>query len=93
MRKRLFEIIEAAHEGDKASNLYDAVMMAVIVISIVPLAFKSTNVYFTVIDQVAAYIFIVDYEYDYQGGIRGANFRIGSYGITYDIAGQTRWSS
>ena len=32
-------------------------------------------------------IFIVDYEYDYQGGIRGANFRIGSYGITYDIAG------
>ncbi len=32
-------------------------------------------------------IFIVEYEYDYQDNIRGANFRIGSYGITYDIAG------
>ena len=61
MRKRLFEIIEAAHESDKASNLYDAVMMAVIIISIVPLAFKSTNVYFTIVDKIAAYIFIVDY--------------------------------
>lgn len=61
MRRRLFEVIEAAKDGDKASNIYDATMIAIIIISIVPLAFKSTNAVFYLIDKAVAYIFIVDY--------------------------------
>ena len=61
MRKRLFEIIEAAKDGDKISNCYDAFMMVVIIASIVPLGFKSSYPVFNVIDIVSAAIFILDY--------------------------------
>ena len=61
MRKRIFEIIETAKENDRASNVYDIFMMAVIIASLVPLAFKDEPVLFTVIDKIAAGIFILDY--------------------------------
>ena len=51
-RDRLFEIIEIADEGDKISNIYDVFMMITIVASIVPMAFKTSNVVFDVIDRV-----------------------------------------
>lgn len=41
MRKRVFDIIEVAQKGDTLSNVYDMVMMVVIIASIVPLAFKA----------------------------------------------------
>lgn len=43
MRKRLFEIIEVAKDDDKASQLYDVLMLVSIIASIVPLAFKNSN--------------------------------------------------
>lgn len=61
MRKRLFEVIETAKEDDRLSNVYDVFMMVVIVLSIVPLAFKQEPRFFTVMDKVAAGVFIVDY--------------------------------
>ena len=61
MRKRIFEVIETAKEEDRLSNVYDIFMMTVIVASLIPLAFKSTPLAFTVIDRIAAGIFIVDY--------------------------------
>ena len=61
MRKRLFSIIEPAGEGDKLSNIYDFIMMATIVISIVPLAFKETNTVFQWIDRITVCIFVLDY--------------------------------
>ena len=61
MRKRLFQIIEVAGEGDRASTVYDSLMMAVIVASLVPLAFKETNPIFNMIDMVTACVFILDY--------------------------------
>ena len=61
MRKRLFEIIETAKEDDKLSNVYDIFMMTVIVASLVPLAFKEDITFFSIVDKVAAGIFIVDY--------------------------------
>lgn len=61
MRKRLFEIIEAAKNGDKASGIYDFFMMFVIIASIVPLAFKDTNTFFEIINKISAAIFILDY--------------------------------
>ena len=50
MRKRLYTIIEPAGDGDKLSRLYDFLMMAAIVISIFPLAFKETNIVFQCIE-------------------------------------------
>ncbi|MBR4799147.1 MAG: ion transporter [Clostridia bacterium] len=61
MRKRLFEIIETAKEDDRLSNIYDIFMMIVIVASLVPLAFKEDISFFSIVDKVAAGIFIIDY--------------------------------
>ena len=52
MRKRIFEIIEVANEGDRASTVYDSCMMVIIVASLVPLAFKETNTVFNAIDMI-----------------------------------------
>ena len=60
-RRRLFEVIETAREDDRLSNVYDVFMMIVIVLSLVPLAFKEEPRFFIVMDKVAAGVFIVDY--------------------------------
>ena len=61
MRKKLYEIIEPAEEGNKLSNIYDAFMMLTIIVSIVPLAFKETTALFTWMDRATVSIFILDY--------------------------------
>lgn len=60
-RKRIYEIIEKAEGRDILSAIYDYFMMAVIVVSLVPLAFKAETMAFTVIDKVTVSIFIIDY--------------------------------
>lgn len=60
-RERLFEIIEAADENDRASNLYDILMMITIVVSMIPLAFKKERPLFVTVERVATVIFSVDY--------------------------------
>lgn len=61
MRKRLFEIIELSHENDKLSRAYDVVMMGVIIISLIPLAFKDNCKLFSLIETVSTVVFIADY--------------------------------
>lgn len=61
IRKRIFEIIEAADGEDKASAAYDLFMIVVIVASLIPLAFKSEPPAFVILDGVCAAIFVVDY--------------------------------
>ena len=61
MRKKLYSIIEPASEGDKLSNIYDFFMMATIIISVIPLAFRETNAVFQWIDYITVGIFILDY--------------------------------
>jgi len=61
MRKKLFSIIEPIGDGNKLSNIYDFIMMAIIVISVIPLAFKETNIVFQWVDYVTVGIFILDY--------------------------------
>lgn len=60
-RKRLYEIIDLGHEGDIASKLYDAVIIAAILISLIPLAFHETNEVFTFIDDFTIALFTIDY--------------------------------
>lgn len=78
MRKRLFEIIELSDGNDKLSRVYDLVMMCVIVISLIPLAFKETNSLFLAADYITASIFVIDYllrfiTADYKLGAAGNN--------------------
>ncbi|MBO6061465.1 MAG: ion transporter, partial [Clostridia bacterium] len=61
VRRRIFEVIETAKEDDRISNVYDVFMMVVIVLSILPLAFKQEPRFFIVMDKIAAGIFIIDY--------------------------------
>ena len=61
MRKKLFSIIEPVSDTNKLSNIYDFIMMATIVISVIPLAFKETNIVFQWIDYITVSIFILDY--------------------------------
>ncbi len=49
MRKRVFQIIEVAAEKDILSKVYDITMMMVIVVSLVPIALKSTEGFWGVI--------------------------------------------
>lgn len=61
VRRRIFEIIEKAEDGDKLSTAYDGIMMVVIITSLVPLMFKQSNPVFDAIDAMAAAIFMGDY--------------------------------
>lgn len=61
MRQKLYEVIETAKDGSKISSIYDYAMMTVIVISLVPLAFKETHALFALIDHITVSLFIVDY--------------------------------
>jgi len=61
MRKRIFEIIEVSRDGDRVSTFYDFFMIFVIVVSLVPLAFKEETTAFVVIDKICVVIFIIDY--------------------------------
>ena len=60
-RKRIFVIIEKSDGNDKLSSIYDFSMIFIIVLSLIPLAFKEDNTVFTVLDKVSVSIFIVDY--------------------------------
>ena len=60
-RKRLYEIIEKSETNDKLSTVYDFSMMILIVLSLVPLAFKTDNQAFIIIDKVCVSVFIIDY--------------------------------
>ena len=60
-RKRVFEIIEKADYEDKLSAAYDYMMIVVIVLSLIPLAFKMENTFFKVVDKVTVTVFIIDY--------------------------------
>lgn len=61
IRKRIFEVIEVAGKGDRASKAYDWCLMLLIISSLVPLAFKEKNGFFAVINAVATLCFILDY--------------------------------
>ncbi len=61
MRKRIFNIIEASDGHDIWSSVYDAFMMVVIIISLLPLNFKEETDFFYITDKVTTAIFIADY--------------------------------
>lgn len=79
MRSQLFEMVDAGGD-DKPSVIYDTSMMIVIVVSLVPMCFKSQSTFLFWLDKVAAGIFIIDYIFrwltaDYKHpGLKGRAF-------------------
>lgn len=64
LRKRLLYLVESPDEENDENTTfdwYDIFMMVAIIASIVPLAFKSNNLGFRIVDKVTVIIFIVDY--------------------------------
>ena len=61
MRKKIYSIIEPHENSTVLSNIYDYFMIFTIVISLVPLAFKGTNIAFLLMDYITGCIFVVDY--------------------------------
>ena len=61
MRKRIYEILDGVKEGDKAATVYSVFMLAVILLSLVPLTFKKITPAFLITDRIAVTIFIIDY--------------------------------
>ena len=61
MRKKLYEIVEPAAEGNLLSHIYDVFMMLAIVASIIPLGFKESTPVLVWMDRVAVAVFILDY--------------------------------
>lgn len=61
MREKIFKVIEASDGSNLWSSLYDYFTMCVIILSLVPLAFKESYRAFEIIDYVCVAIFIVDY--------------------------------
>ena len=61
MRRKLYEIIEPSKNRNVPSLVYDYFMMVVIVLSILPLCFKQTNIVFRSIDAFCFVVFVLDY--------------------------------
>lgn len=61
MRRKLFAIIEVDDGTNKASAIYDACMMFVIILSLIPLTVKTPGPALTFIERAAAVLFIIDY--------------------------------
>ena len=61
MRKRIFQIIEIAKDGDTISKIYDIFMLIIIIISMIPIAMKDNDNIFKIIEYSTTAIFCVDY--------------------------------
>lgn len=61
MRDRIASLVQRAEPGDKLSKAYDIFIMAVAMLSIVPLMFKESNQFFETLDLVTVYILFFDY--------------------------------
>lgn len=61
MREKIYNIMESENEDSMISRTYDLFMIAIILISMMPLAFKHQDQLFVRIEQVTVTIFIIDY--------------------------------
>ena len=60
LRKKIYDVIEPNHLT-KWSKVYDGFVLVVIVLSILPLTFRTEIPYFNIIDKITVSIFILDY--------------------------------
>lgn len=75
IKKRIYEIIEVANDYDKASYLYDKMMLVTVIVGLIPLTMKSDNIFSIIINYFTSFIFFADYilriyTSDYKMGIK-----------------------
>ncbi len=61
IREKIYELIEPPNEVNSKVDIYDIIMFISIIVSIIPLAFKSQNHVFDIIDKITFLIFSIDY--------------------------------
>lgn len=61
MRERIYRTIEASDGQDVWSSVYDAFMMVMIIVSLLPLNFKEEIPFFNITDEITTVVFIIDY--------------------------------
>lgn len=88
MRKRIYEIIEQAKEGDRVSYVYDCLMLVAIVASIIPLMFIQEYPAFKVIEVITVSFFILDYILRWIT----ADYRLGKKGWSFVLYPFTGWA-
>lgn len=59
--KKIYDLFFNDEKEDKINTAYNIFMMIVIIISVIPLAFKHSNRAFEIIDIITVIIFIIDY--------------------------------
>ena len=85
-KKRIYEVIEASKAEDIASSAYDIMIFFAVIVGLIPLTMKTSNVYTRLIDLVTVIIFLVDYllrlyTSDYKMGVKSYKAYI-AYGFT-----------
>lgn len=61
IRNKIYNLVEPPNDDNPKADPYDIIMFVSIIISIVPLAFKTQYYIFTVIDKLTFIIFVADY--------------------------------
>ena len=61
MRERIHKIIEVTNEENNSGTWYDYFIIVVIILSIIPLAFKIQTKTLRSVDHICVFIFIIDY--------------------------------
>ncbi len=77
IRQKIFDIVELKEVNSLASRLYNQFMLILVVISMLPLAFKEDYEIFAITDVVVVSVFIVDYLLNWLT----ADIRFGQRGI------------
>lgn len=61
LRRQIYDTVELSQDGNLLSTIYDYIMMVTILVSLVPLAFKTQNALFIIVDKVSVTLFLLDY--------------------------------
>lgn len=61
IKEKIYHLVEPPNDFDQKADSYDVIMLISIVFSIAPLAFKTSNSFFYIIDKITFVIFVVDY--------------------------------
>lgn len=77
IRQKIYDIVELKEVNSLASRLYNQFMLILVVISMLPLAFKEDYAIFSITDVVVVSVFIVDYLLNWLT----ADIRFGQRGI------------
>ena len=77
IRQRIYDIVELKEVNSLASRLYNQFMLVLVIISMLPLAFKEDYAIFAITDVVVVSVFIVDYLLNWMT----ADIRFGKRGI------------